>query len=459
MIKIKRGLDLPIAGSPKQELGIISRPRSVAILGRDYTGMKPTMLVQVGDQVKLGEKLFSDKKNPKVSYTAPGCGTISAINRGHQRALLSVVIALDEADSNENQQLSFPSFPASNLQQLKRQPVLDNLLESGLWTALRTRPYSKVPDPDVVPDSVFVNVMDTNPLAADPGLVLQGNENHFLAGLDVLAQIPQNKLYVCKEHSTGYDIDAAIDQHNFAENVELKYFAGVHPAGLSGTHIHFVKPAGFSRQQWYINYQDVVAIGKLFVSGCLDVHRIVSLAGPQVLEPRLIASRLGADLTEMTAGELLPGESRIISGSVLGGRQAAGFESYLGRYHLQVSIVREGRERPFLGYLSPGVNRHSVLGIYISGLYKNRKLRFGTSTQGSDRAMVPVGSYEKVMPLDILPTQLLRALIVGDLETAQNLGALELDEEDLALCSYVCPSKYEYGPILRDNLTRLEKEG
>jgi len=183
------------------------------------------------------------------------------------------------------------------------------------------------------------------------------------------------------------------------------------------------------------------------------------LAGPQVREPRLVRTRIGANLEELVAGELLPHESRIVSGSVLAGDKAEGSEAYLGRYHLQISAVREGRERPLLGYLSPGANRHSVMGIYVSGLFKDRRFAMSTSTQGSERAMVPIGAYEKIMPLDILPTQLLRALIVGDIETALNLGALELDEEDLALCSYVCPGKYEYGAILRDNLTRIEKEG
>ena len=197
----------------------------------------------------------------------------------------------------------------------------------------------------------------------------------------------------------------------------------------------------------------------MFATGELDTERVISLAGPQVLEPRLLRSRLGANLDEMVAGELKPQESRVISGSVLGGAKAAGVEAYLGRYHQQVSVLREGRERPLLGYLSPGVNRHSVMGIYVSSLTKNKRFPLSTSTQGSERAMVPIGAYEKIMPLDILPTQLLRALLVGDIESAQNLGALELDEEDLGLCSYVCPGKYEYGPILRDNLTRIEKEG
>ena len=213
-----------------------------------------------------------------------------------------------------------------------------------------------------------------------------------------------------------------------------------------------------ARQTAYINYQDVIAIGKLFATGLLDTSRVISLAGPQVTAPRLVRSRLGVNLDELCAGELRGNDNRVVTGSVLGGRAATGVVAYLGRYHAQVTVVREGRERPLFGYLSPGKDRHSVMGIYISSFFKSVLLPLSTSAQGSDRAMVPIGAYEKVMPLDILPTQLLRALIVGDIESAINLGALELDEEDLALCSYVCPGKYEYGTLLRDNLTRIEKE-
>jgi Na+-transporting NADH:ubiquinone oxidoreductase subunit A len=227
---------------------------------------------------------------------------------------------------------------------------------------------------------------------------------------------------------------------------------------LSGTHIHTLEPAGMSREIAYVNYQDVIAIGKLFATGELDVERVIALAGPQVTAPRLVRARLGANLEELTAGELTGNDNRVISGSVLGGRAARGAEAYLGRYHLQVSVLREGRDRPMFGYLSPGKNRHSVMGIYLTSFFGSAPLPLSTSAQGSDRAMVPIGAYEKVMPLDILPTQLLRALIIGDIESAINLGALELDEEDLALCSYVCPGKYEYGTLLRDNLARIEKE-
>jgi Na+-transporting NADH:ubiquinone oxidoreductase subunit A len=449
MIKIKRGLDLPIAGSPVQEIGESNNTRSVAVLGPDYIGMKPTMVVKVGDAVKLGQLLFTDKKNPRVKYTAPGCGRIAAINRGDKRSLLSVVIDLDGAD-----EISFPVFKASEISTVELGKLTASLVDSGLWTSLRTRPYSKVPDPNTRPHALFVNAMDSNPLAANPVPIIEAAIEDFLLGINALARLPEQTLYLCAGNQAikGLSID------KLAANVQAEIFSGPHPAGLSGTHIHFLKPVSQQRCVWTANYQDVIAIGKLLGTGRLSVERILSFAGPQVESPRLIRSRLGANLDELTVGDLFSGENRIISGSVLNGRTARGALAFLGRYHLQVSVLREGRERPLLGYLSPGVNRHSVLGIYISSLFRNKTFSFSTTTNGSDRAMVPVGSYERVMPLDILPTQLLRALIVSDIETAMSLGALELDEEDLALCSYVCTGKYEFGPILRENLTRIEKE-
>jgi len=449
MIKVRRGLDLPISGEPRQEISTSNSARSVALLGRDYVGLKPTMEVQVGDYVKLGEILFSDKKTPGVKYTSPGCGTVSAINRGERRTLQSVVIALEG-----DEELSFRQFTEGELKSVGSEEIVAALVDSGIWTSLRTRPYSKVPNPQTRPRAIFVNAMDTNPLAATPALIISANKEDFIRGVNSLARLAEELLYVC----TDPDGIGEFESSEFSDNVIPEAFSGPHPAGLSGTHIHFLNPVGVGRSAWTINYQDVIAIGRQLSSGQLNVDRVLSLAGPQVEQPRLVMSRVGVKLSELALGELLPGENRIISGSIFSGRTAQGAEDYLGRYHLQVSVLREGRERPLLGYLSPGVHRHSAMGIYISSLLKNKKLNFSTSTHGSERAMVPIGNYEQVMPLDILPTQLLRALIVGDIEAAQNLGALELDEEDLALCSYVCAGKYDYGPILRENLNKIEQE-
>jgi Na+-transporting NADH:ubiquinone oxidoreductase subunit A len=451
MTNITRGLDLPIEGTPEQLIGEAQRVRSVAVLGRDYVGMKPTMLVKEGDRVELGQPLFEDKKTPGVFYTAPGSGVVCELNRGEKRVFLSLVIDLDQSETT---QVQFAKYDSGSLGALPREQVVDNLLKSGLWTALRTRPYSKVPAPEALPNSVFVNVMDSNPLAADPELVARESSDALVDGINVLSRLTNGKVFVCRRQG-GF---AGLENQEFADNVKVENFSGPHPAGLTGTHVHFLDSVSLAKQVWSVNYQDVIAIGKLFVTGQLDTSRVIALAGPQVEKPRLVKTRLGANLDELTAGELAGGENRIVSGSVLSGRTASGVQGYLGRYDLQVSVLKEGRERPLFGYLSPGSNRHSALGIYISSLFKGRKFPFTTTTNGSERAMVPVGSYERVMPLDILPTQLLRALLVGDLVAVQELGGLELDEEDLALCTYVCPGKYEYGPILRDNLTRIEKE-
>ncbi|MVW76055.1 Na(+)-translocating NADH-quinone reductase subunit A [Pseudomonas xionganensis] len=445
MIKLKHGLDLPITGAPAQRIEAARPVRSVAVIGFDYHGMKPTMEVQVGDRVKLGQLLFTDKKTPGVRYTAPGAGVISAIHRGEKRVLQSLVIDL-EGDEQE----VFAQYSADQLESLSDAQVRENLQQSGLWAALRTRPFSKVPALDAVPSSIFVTAIDTHPLAADPAVVIAEHAVDFENGLKVLGNIA--KVFLCKADG------ASLPGEKLAK-VQSEAFAGPHPAGLPGTHIHFLDPVSVSKSVWQIGYQDVIAVGKLFTTGQLFVERVVALAGPVVEKPRLVRTRIGASLQELTAGELVPGFNRVISGSVFGGRTAQGAFAYLGRYHTQVSCLSEGNDREMLHYLRAGVNKHSVLNVFVSKLAGSKLFNFTTTTNGSPRAMVPVGNYEAVMPLDILPTQLLRYLIVGDTEMAQKLGCLELDEEDLALCTYVCAGKYEYGPILRDNLARIEKEG
>ena len=447
MIKIRRGLDLPVTGEPEQAISDGAKIRSVALVGFDYHGMKPTMAVNVGDQVKLGQLLFTDKKTEGIRYTAPAAGRIAAINRGERRVLQSVVIDV-EGDEAE----TFEAYKGADPAQLSDQDARELLNESGLWAALRTRPYSKVPALDAKANSIFVTAMDTNPLAADPALIIAEQPEAFVQGLSVLTRLTENKVFLCK--AAGADIPAGSE-----ERVQVEEFDGVHPAGNAGTHIHFLDPVSDHKAVWFINYQDVIAFGKLFATGELHTRRVVALGGPQVDKPRLLRTRLGANLEELTAGELKPANNRIISGSVFGGRTAQGPVAYLGRYHQQVAVLQEGTDRPMMHYFRPGFDFFSVTNTYVSKLFKGKRFNFTTTTSGSERAMVPIGSYEKIMPLDILPTQLLRALIVGDTDTAQKLGCLELDEEDLALCTFVCPGKYEYGPILRDNLTRIEKDG
>jgi Na+-transporting NADH:ubiquinone oxidoreductase subunit A len=444
MIKIKRGMDIPIQGAPQQVIEDAPAARAVALVGFDYVGMKPTMAVSEGDRVKKGQLLFTDKKTEGVRYTAPAGGVVSAVNRGARRVLQSVVIDVDGDEAE--------TWSVDNAAGMDASAVRAVLVESGQWTALRTRPYSKVPAPDSEAAAIFITAMDTLPLAADPTVIIAEQADAFALGQDMLARLTAGKVYVCT--APGANVPTGT-----ADNIATEEFDGPHPAGLAGTHIHFLEGVNVEKTVWTIGYQDVIAIGRLFMDGQLYTDRVVALGGPQVESPRLLRTRLGADLQALCAGQIRDGENRIISGSVLGGRGVHGATAYLGRYHNQVSVLLEGRQRDFMGWLSPGVNKHSNLGIYLTSFFGTKPLAMTTNTNGSERAMVPVGSYETIMPLDILPTQLLRSLIVGDTEMAQALGCLELEEEDLALCTYVCPGKYEYGPILRDNLTRIEKEG
>lgn len=447
MFRIRKGLDLPISGVPEQHVTTGASIHHVAIVGDDYVGMRPAMLVQEGDRVIKGQALFEDKKNPGVMFTAPASGTVVAIHRGERRVLQSVVIQIEGDEKRE-----FARFDAADLATLSHDAVQTQLLESGLWTALRTRPYSKTPVPGTVPAAIFVTAIDTNPLSADPQPLILAERKAFDAGLTVLTRLTPGKVHVCQ--ASG----GKLGGHPQGQ-VAFNEFAGPHPAGLVGTHIHFLEPVSLTKQVWHLNYQDVIAIGKLFTTGELCSERIIAIGGPQATQPRLVRTLLGADLTALLAGETKEGENRIISGSVLSGRHATGPMAWLGRFHLQVSVVLEGREKELFGWVLPGAEKYSLTRTTLGHFLRRKLFNFSTSTNGGERAMVPIGNYERVMPLDILPTVLLRDLLAGDTDGAQALGCLELDEEDLALCTYVCPGKYEYGPVLREVLTRIEQEG
>jgi Na+-transporting NADH:ubiquinone oxidoreductase subunit A len=447
LITIKNGLNLRITGEPQQRVEAGPPVQSVGLVGLDFIGLKPAMHVQEGDRVKLGQVLFSDKRAPGVNYTSPGSGVVRAINRGPKRLLESVVIHL-EGDEEE----SFEVYSQQNLGQLPHDRIRENLLASGLWTAFRTRPYSRVPEQESEPHSIFVTAMDSNPLAPQAELIINSHRGDFLNGLTIVSRLTTGKVFVCTFPGTDIPTDGG-------PKVTVTEFSGPHPAGLVGTHIHYLDPVSSEKTVWHLHYQDVIAMGKLFTTGRLWTERVISFAGPLVKRPRLVLTLMGANTNDLVEGEVPDQPQRVISGSVLSGRRAAGWGSFLGRYHTQVCVFPEGGERRFLGWMMPGLDQYSANRMFLSSLFKNRKFSFNTLQHGGPRAMVPIGVYEKVMPLDMLATPLLKALVIRDTEMAQALGCLELDEEDLALCSFVCPSKYDFGGYLRDNLEQIEQEG
>lgn len=462
-VRIKKGLDLPISGAPEQRIDMGKRVSRIAVAADDLHGVRlPSMRVSEGDEVKRGQVIFEPKKIGGVRWTAPGAGRVVAIHRGHQRILQSVVIeltedersgAVDEAADRTEHEAAFESYTGKDIAALTREDIAQLLAESGLWTALRTRPFSKTPAVGTAPDALFITAMDTNPLAPSVGKILEGREQDFETGLVALSKLSDGPVFVCKKP----DEDIPLNPTTGAITAN---FEGPHPAGLPGTHIHFLRPVGREKTVWHVMAQDVVAIGKLVKTGRLDVQRVVALGGPQVKEPRLLKTRLGASLDELTEGELKEGENRIISGSVFSGHTAMGEAlGYLRRYDQTVSVLREGREREFLGWIGPGANRFSLAKFFVTALQPGRKFDFTTTTYGSHRAIIPFGLYEKVLPLDLMPTHLLRALSIGDIEMAETLGCLELDEEDLSLLAFVDAGKNRFGPMLRENLETIEKEG
>ncbi len=447
---VKRGLDLPLAGTPAQAVYATPAVSRVALLAEDYPGLKPSFHVEPGQQVLCGQLLFDDRKTPGVRFTAPAAGTVVAIHRGERRAFQSLVIAL-AAGEQADAQLGFDSYSGLAPDALSADAVRALLLESGLWTALRTRPFSRVPAPDSQPLALFVTAMDTRPHSPSQDLVLAGREADFEAGVLCLAKLCAGHTHVCVAPGSAIQVPQA-------ERVRRDVFSGPHPAGNAGTHIHMLCPVDLTRTVWHIGYQDVAAVGHLFRTGRIETRRVIALAGPSVKHPRLVHTRLGASSDDLVHEQLDEGVHRVVSGSVLDGRIAQGdILGYLGRYHQQISVLAEAQQRELFGWIMPGFDKFSVWGV-VAGAFTGRPQALTTTTNGGARAMVPIGSFERVMPLDLMPTFLLRALLMKDDERAEALGALELDEEDLSLCTFVCPGKAEYGPLLRAALDRIQKE-
>lgn len=448
MIVIKKGIELPISGAVADD-SIHQLPTQAlyAVIGDDYLGLRPTMMIAVGDKVREGQALFEDKKNPGVLICSPVSGEIEDIVRGERRRLLAVTIRPDES----LEPIRFTQFDEDALAEISAEQVREQLQKSGAWPLLRQRPFDKTPKIDATPQAIFVNTMDSNPLAVNPMLAFADREADYQAGLTVLSKLTAGPVHVVHEPKTKLP-------QTLARHVQYHAIDGIHPAGLVGTHIHFIDPVSANKTAWHLNLQDLLAIGHLFRTGYLDNERIISIAGPGVINPQFVKTRIGVSLAHVLKDNLAEGEQRIISGSIFAGRQTDAETAFLGFYDKQVVVLPEGRESIFLEFMRPGMNSYSRTRAYL-GRFLKKPLPFTTSMQGSPRPIVPFGIYDEVMPLDILPTLLLKALIIKDTDTAVQLGALELAEEDVALLTYVDPGKHDFGAILRENLEQIEEEG
>ncbi len=443
---IKKGLKLPISGEPQESLDLSKESKKIAIIGSDFIGMKPTMRVKIGEDVKIGQPLFSCKKNIGLVFTSLAAGRVIAINRGHRRLFQSMEIQL----SKKEEALFFKTYISKPVKDYTTEEVKRLLIESGEWKGLIQRPFGKVADVVAKPESLFITVMDTNPLAPKPEFVVGQFQDEFKAGVEVLSKLSKNKTYVCKA------LGSSLKDYG----VDVAEFSGPHPAGNPGTHIHFIDPVNPTKVVWHIGYQDVIAVGRLFLTGGLLTDKMITIGGPLASNPRYLKVRKGAQISELISGEVKGGKAlRVISGSLFNGHKAEGVFDYLGAYSNQIILIQEDNKREFLGWHSPGFNKFSIRNTFLSKLIPGKVFDLGSSTHGSVRAMVPTGAFEKVMPLDILPTQLLRALASNDTDQAQDLGCLELIEEDMALLTFASPGKVDFGIMLRKNLSTIEREG
>ncbi len=451
-IKLKKGLDISIPGAPSREIDSGRPVTTVALVGADFAAVHPRIQAEPGQQVRLGDPLVLDKHNPVIRFTSPGTGTVREINRGYRRRLQSLVIELDDSSADDKRFSSPEKLDPTSIRNL--------LLQSGTWTGFRTRPFDRIPDPGTSPGAIFVTAIDTRPLAADPVPVVARYEEDFARGLNLICNLAEVPKYLCTGPNWS---ERQIDQ----KAVNHVVFDGAHPAGLPGTHIHRLYPVSADRQAWHINYQHVIAIGHLARTGTIMTERVVALAGPGVKNPRLLITRAGANLQELLADELQPDEKHeVISGSVLDGYAAQSPFNFLGHYHNQISVIPDHAESKLFGWFRLGCmdgkdRKPKVHGDASLPYTRNSLAAFSAGTnarRGRKSALMPTESFERVMPLDILPTPLLRALLVADTDSAQALGCLELAEEDLALCSYVCPAKQDYGAALRMNLSQIAEQ-
>ncbi len=443
-IAFRKGLDLPISGAPRADIDETRQVTSVGLLGADYLGLKPRLSVSEGDEVTPGTPVFFDKANPDAVIVSPISGCVRAINRGKKRRLISVVIDAQDVA------LQPPDFSQIG-DPTTRDGLVERLCAAGLWTSFRTRPYSKVPAPSDVPHALFITALDTEPLSADPRIAIQQEPDAFAAGVKTVAALTEGPTYLCQ--APGEPLPG-----NDEAGVETIAFKGPHPAGLAGTHMHYLNPPDAARSVWAISYQDILVIGRLMLTGTYDPSCIISLSGPACQDPRLVRTIAGASLHEICRGDLPDYPVRMISGSVLSGRAGHNEDAYLGRYSRQITLIEEDKKQIPMGWIRPMFAKFAVQPV-LGSAFSNKTYPLSSNLNGGRRAMVPLGTFEELMPQDFLPTQLLRSLLVMDTDQAQLLGALELDEEDLGLVGFACPAKYEYGQALRDCLTKIEKEG
>ena len=440
IIKLCKGLDIRLQGEAAKTIVDAPKASEYAVSPLDFEGVTPKMLVKVGDKVEAGSPLFFDKKRPEILFTSPVSGTVAAVNRGEKRKILSVVVAADAENT-------YKSFSSLDLSKASREQIIDLLLESGLWTMFVQRPYGVVANPSDKPKAIFVSAFDTAPLAPDYYFALDAKQGALAKGFEVLRRLTDGKVHLGVDAKKG----------GFTGEPNQHWFEGKHPAGNVGVQIHHIDPINKGEKVWTLNIQDVAIIGRFFLTGKVDMERVIAVAGSCVAEPKYYRVVAGASIESILGGKLSNEHARVISGNVLTGRNV-GKEGFLGVNANQITAIPEGDEYELLGWAMPRFKKFSVSRAYFSWLFPWKKYNLDTNLNGGERAFVMNDLYEKYLPMDIYPVHLIKACLAGDLDKMENLGIYEVVEEDLALCEFVCPSKIEIQQILRNGINTMIKE-
>ena len=444
-IRLKKGLTINLVGEAEKIYASVKATDNYVVKPTDFHALTPKLTVKVGDKVKAGSPLFFDKYNDKVNFCSPVSGEVVDIVRGAKRKVLEIVL---KADS----EIVYEGFATATAASLSREKIMETMLKAGVWPFVRQKPYDIVANPADMPKAIFISAFNSAPLAIDIDFALYGMDELFQKGLNYIVKLTTGKTHLNIDGNTN-----SSKVFTEAKGVELNKITGLHPAGNVGVQIHHLDPINKGEVVWYLQPQDVIAIGRLFTEGKYDVSRIIALAGAQILRPRYYRIISGASIANLLANNVKSGENRVISGDVLTG-QHIDADGTLGFYHTAVTVIEEGKEQEFLGWLMPGLDKFSASKTFLSWLMPSKKYALNANMHGEERAYVMTGEYEKVLPMDIYPTQLIKACMIEDIELMENLGIYEVSPEDLALCEFVCTSKIEVQSIIRHGLDLVRKE-
>ncbi len=444
-VRLKKGLDIKLKGEAAKVLVNEVAATHYGVKPVDFPGLTPKLNVKEGDKVVAGAPLFHDKLRPEILFTSPVSGKVVQINRGDRRKLLEIVVEKDGDESID--------FGKADPAGMTREKIRESLLNSGLWPTIRQRPYNVVANPGDVPGAIYISGFDTAPLAPDNNFIVDNSsEADLRKGLTALGRLTDGKTNLILN---GKGVTSEILRNT--SGVDISYFSGPHPAGNVGVQIHHIKPLNKGDKVWTVNIQDVFAIGRLFSEGFYRHDRIVALTGSEVLNAQYYKIRSGASIASIVKDNVKSGNLRYISGNVLTGTRIEA-DGFLGYYDSQVTVIPEGNYFEFFGWMMPGLNKFSFSRTFASSLLQRKSYSLDTNLHGGERAFVMTGMYEKVVPMDIYPMQLLKAILAEDIEMMENLGIYEIAEEDLALCEYICPSKVEIQSIVRKGIDLMIRE-